>query len=1144
MKSDLKNLSVLFAALCAFAFNAGFAQTLIAPASKFQILGGWEVSRYLGEEFLLGASAQAKAYTGVSLKEGGKYTVWARASDNPQNGQGTRTFKIYIDGVCAGVAGKHGKDGFAWEKLGTLDLAAGAHILQLEKTGGFARASAIILAKDSSFDGSAAAAKGAYAFDNLPLKEIWENNFPQTPEFASGAPKVVYTIQNADCKISFAQRAQVGGKSYFVRSAEVLKDDKWIKLPPFENELFFLQYSKDIKADDNSYFVSWSDGSSLSMKTRLEAGGKTLEAPFVVANPYRAGAVLPLRITDVKILNAHSASLALEGGASAVISLPQKGQAAHLKISAPASADGFYSIGVLGFNSVKKDDVKASFLPAIYQAKRLMSAPRMVSATVTSQPLAFFELSDGALDYCVGVSADPKQMPFEWSAHGAALYGFSLSDIAGAPQPAAWSPVMGLKDSRKKAGETVAASFYLMNMAGDWRDALEYFNTQIFEGDYFREAYGTSLSDALCNMAVYLKDVKHSGFSVEDKARWNIEVNNLVALAAPLAEVSAAILANDEEHYRSVALPTIEYTLSRRSRHYAPLPDSAWANNGYGKNLYELQCPSPSWGPDYYYSLNTLLGGLNPWLKSLAKMPKASASDAKYTSVPAWAVKLACYIADNDSASLEEIKKECDAWLEVTFNRQHSNEIDFEQFVNIGFYPYWWNLPDLYELTGDKKYLDYAQKGAFYTISSLWNFPTPPDGEIVINRDNLVKKQNDHDYAFGQMRLRLGFEQSILAEKYMSKKGVKISPPSYFLEEKSVDAHKVSRVGLGIEQHTTCVGACANIIMPSWANEMLRVYAHTGRDVINKFSRHSIIGRFANFPGYYINTFTDVQFDEDYPYKGPDMTALYYHHAPCQFGQTCDYLMTQFEIASAGKIKFPYVRQQGYAWFTDRIYGPHGAVFNDEDCALILEKGAVTTGNPKISSVIARGKNSIWVLLINDGAQDAEVSVSFNPQARAMSGAKFFEDVAAFDGGGKKLEQVFTFLGDKKINIPAQKVAAFKIAAETRLDPPALKPLGEDAHFCLKDIAKGWGDLNAFRIRSPFGKDSFYAFFTGGFGVKDIKMVLELETAGKTMTFTRSHYPYEISVYPIDSALDAALKIYLFEGGKKIFESPKIEMKK
>lgn len=138
---------------------------------------------------------------------------------------------------------------------------------------------------------------------------------------------------------------------------------------------------------------------------------------------------------------------------------------------------------------------------------------------------------------------------------------------------------------------------------------------------------------------------------------------------------------------------------------------------------------------------------------------------------------------------------------------------------------------------------------------------------------------------------------------------------------------------------------------------MLKVYQLTGRDVLMKFSRHSIIGRYSNFLGYYVNGFTDIMHDSRYPYMGPDITSFYYHHAPCHFAQTADYLFTQIEVATSDNITFPYVRQQGYVWFTDRIFGKSGGkVFSDNDCRPILDKRAVRPDSPKVSTLMARSK--------------------------------------------------------------------------------------------------------------------------------------------------------------------------------------------
>ena len=48
-------------------------------------------------------------------------------------------------------------------------------------------------------------------------------------------------------------------------------------------------------------------------------------------------------------------------------------------------------------------------------------------------------------------------------------------------------------------------------------------------------------------------------------------------------------------------------------------------------------------------------------------------------------------------------------WLKNVFYKPLYKEVNLVSFINAGTYHYWWYLPELYALTGDKKYLDAAK---------------------------------------------------------------------------------------------------------------------------------------------------------------------------------------------------------------------------------------------------------------------------------------------------------------------------------------------------------------------------------------------------------------------------------------------------
>ncbi len=112
---------LLFGAPALFAQAAGY----LVEAEAFQFRGGWFEERSgltMGNSMLRvlgGKHGAADALTVIDMKEKGQYTVWVRSMDFKEK-SGTRLFRVLVDEQPMEEAGKHGKEGFAWEKLGPL----------------------------------------------------------------------------------------------------------------------------------------------------------------------------------------------------------------------------------------------------------------------------------------------------------------------------------------------------------------------------------------------------------------------------------------------------------------------------------------------------------------------------------------------------------------------------------------------------------------------------------------------------------------------------------------------------------------------------------------------------------------------------------------------------------------------------------------------------------------------------------------------------------------------------------------------------------------------------------------------------------------------------------------------------------------
>lgn len=1106
--------------------------TFIIEAESFQVKADWS-QQNVGKNTVLNAiESDETPLTVVPFVRTGQYYVWASSVDFATDRPRTRTYNVFVDDVMLpAAAGMHGRDGVYWELLGVVDVMAGDVKIHLKRKTSHSRCDALLFTMDSDLNpnetlGTDPTNRAAYLRTPISVTINYQSSFPGREITMPVSAADTLSIDNGLIKMTFTQRQNADSENVYVRSVSYYDGGVWTAAESFGDESLFYIYSAATTRGESPYFCHWTTGSATKTIT---LNGQVYTFKAGNDDPFCAGAATLLRPSSVVKLSDTSVKISYvsESGATAesVIELVAGTTLAKMNVTLSAlPAAGYYSIGFLGFNKRVESDVSAVELPTIYQGRRMMETPRMIVNHFTSQPLAFGETSISGVKYVNGFVADPAKLPFAWTTNQNSVYGFSLKNPEGTHfQTSVFAPLLGGTGSYKAAGASVASSWYLFSIKGDWMKALETANEKIFAAGTLREPYDVSLSDTLCNIASYLKAGSASGWSARNKGRWNIEAASTSTHASPLSELSVALVTDDEEYYKNFSLPTIEFTLSRRHMHFSPYTggNSSW----FSDVMTELSATGV-WGGDYYAGVNGLLRGANPWLSAYYRNANGT---AKTTGVcPEWTALLAIYCAEPSAALLAEIKTKATSWLATAFSPSASYEPDFSVFINVSLYPFWWHLVSLYEITGEQKYLDAAEKGAFHTLSSMWAYPTPPAGNVSIYSGKTVVGVESVWWR-GPERYRLGYDEN--KALLSSKLGITTSD-LYYMPTKTVPAMKVSRIGLGIEQHSTYPGGTShgrNILMPGWAGEMLKVSQYTGRDIIFKYSRHAIVGRYGNFPGYYVRDFTDIQHAEDYPYVGPDITSFYYHHAPCHYGQVFDYIMGEIEMRSSNKIKFPFMIQQGYVWFVDRIFGLRGKVFQDENCRLILDKAAVRSGTPKVSTMLMRAPDGLWAVFLNDSASALTITPTFNLAAKALEGVSAGAAVSLYDANGAYISALP--YASPTLSVPALGLAAIKIAANAEVVPAAPAPLTADrARFTNSGVGGSLGDLNAYRIRGPFGKDSFFAFFSGK-GTGNQKIYFFINRASGGVVLSQDSYPYEFSFYGLEFDEDVTYGALITEEG-------------
>ncbi|WP_168208969.1 hypothetical protein [Chitinophaga sp. XS-30] len=1067
--------------------------TFLVEAEDFQFKGGWQEERAEGHTILRvfsGKVPAADALTVIDIKKPGTYAVWVRTPDYPDNRPGTRLFRLYVNGqAMARESGQHGKNGYYWEKAGTATLEAGENVLRLKDTrSNFGRCDAVLLTSTNT-DPNTAGFKAPEA--TIISKETISSAPPVVPDriIPKDAP-VIAAVSNDNIRLQFVAAAD----KKIAAVMHIRKNGKWIT-PDAGREAnrIFLLSADDPQISFGSFYPSW--------KGSLAAGsftskGKTyhIQEPTQLLNPFLAGKLQSCTVTTVKQINNHSlsADYRTEDGqvVEGIWQLLPGTQHLQLSLQYTPAQSGYYSFVVKALQGINPSDAAHILVPPMQQYQRLPEGPLMIPSAMMPQPLAIMENSE----LSAFIAAAPSVYPLDWAQSFTSRAGFSIRDEKNAVQPVAFSPVPGLEDSKIVAGQVLQRSFIIGAMAMPWQDAFTYLSDSIFRVRDYRKQETVSLTEAAFNIIDLMRNDTAAGWAPELKGFYDIEadpkIRPTVVQSAPLAVISAAVIGRDEALYINRALPTIEYTLSRSG--------FRWANGIAGtlfnkdKRSLRLSAFHSQFTTAYYEGLHQLLQEANPWLKAVA-LPQNAVRTAKGYSVnvPVWAQELAAYRLTKDRQWLNAARKNADTFLARDVYGTHTGMLGKQPFYNTSFYANWWDLPDLYDATGDSSYLKAAESAAFHTLAGVRSYPMVEDTMQTIHPGN-VYNGNTRFWWKGGEKYRLGFPR---------KKG---DAP-----EKQVPQHLVSPVGLGFEQPFTYFDPgklVRPVFMSSWAPHLLRLSKTAHGKIFETYARNAVIGRFSNYPGYYSTGFTDIPMQPDFPYKGPDVSSIYYHHIPPHLAFTLDFLFSSVIQRSGGKIYFPYSKQDGFVWFNNRIYGGgKGEIFDDRDVSLWMKKGLINVDNPVVNYVTAISGRQFWIILMNEAADEQSCSITWSEEVQAKdSGIRYPGKMAS--GRSITLEPK----GFAAIAFPLSGKHAVK-----RI--PLLKKGMQEI-----DFGPGIGKFHAFRIRSPFGWDSVYGYFEA------------IDSEGATASVTIQHteeirdtYPYEWSYHPLDMREDAEISIQI-----------------
>jgi hypothetical protein len=1089
------------------AVAAGAAEkpvTLGVECEDFQFLGDWNSgyhpAHFSGKGMLSNGDQGAKlpAVTAIQIPRAGQYALWVRALDFPNDRPATRCFKVSLAGQrTEKIFGRSHQPGYTWEPGGTFDLAAGPLLLGVHDIGQkYARADALLLTTDLDFKPTEALGAPKHPRVKplaLPVPGA-ADPFAAAPVKKEGGASLA-ALENENLRIEFLPATREGRPT--VTPRVVFKQDgRWVDAgTEADAETYAVIACGDAKLKFSGFYPSWTGGRVRPFT--VKAGGAELETRAGAGMAvWDAGEVLrfvPCAATrdgNTVRLDFHAQAA---GKFSATWELRPGERTARVTLDFVPAQAGAYALGYHLFCRKPLAEVEEVLLPMMWHGKRFPSQPVTLMQTHTPTPVALMQLPGARV---LGVSGAAEEIPFEWPDRQHPLFGLLLRSATGAVQPAIYGPIPGTERARAQPGTHLRFAFRVLAQGGDWYAGYRTAADEVFGWRDYRTNVGTSLTEAALNMIDLVMDENYGGWWKRGKGPFQIETLNGVTHSSPQTTLSLYRLTGNEELYRRRTLPTLEYALSRSNPHFSPEP----AHTGTQYPAGSMNGPISIYGTTTYGGLWELTQRRTSAFGAIALPTNGVKISRGYSHSEEFEEWLARHLLTGDDAALTKARELADLYLKKNILAPPTAEISPEPFFNVTFVPDWEGLLRLWEVTGEQKYLDGAALGARRLMTSVWTQPTPPSGETTVHPGGeYTASSPKHIWWKGPDTFRLGFPRK-----------------SGDAPEHRAPAWIPSNVGLGFEQpctYTRMDSGGALIYQSAWAPNFLRLAAATGDKEFETYARNATLGRWGNYPGYYVVGYTDLPLNPRYPYEGPDVSCIYYHHILPHLAWTIDWLVAEAALRSGGKISFPSQRQHGYVWFDSREYGAApGKVFDVNDAWLWFDRGVAKLDNPAINYLLAHTADKLCVVLMNENSTPEKVGVEFlpaklglaanaEPKLTATVPVQFDKLHAALEVPARGLV-VLTLTGIN-VNIAAHQLApAPKPAPQPVLVVPGLTPDIEVRAAALQVRPGPWDAYLWCTAKPDRVKQVAFHYQLGGEG----KKVVDEE------------YPFELSIPVADAA--------------------------
>ncbi len=693
--------------------------------------------------------------------------------------------------------------------------------------------------------------------------------------------------------------------------------------------------------------------------------------------------------------------------------------------------EGYFSLGFIGIGEINPQKLDFLYQPLVWSWKRFPTESCQTEEAFCTTAVTFVNTSN----FTEGIAPAPEMIPYRFALatnwnnkngnkigegfaysnrKGNSLFGLSVRNTNGNAQPTLFAPLLGGEGSKMEPGQKFSFTCKYLLTPGDWMAGTDFLLRDIANYKNERQNGTCSLNETLENMINLGMNDRFSGWKEEYKAfDYRFDAPGTVKMVSALNALGIALVTGDDEIYKRRALPLIEYEMSHKKFLFSI------------DTLQHMQFPSheidgPACEIGELSGLYLLTGKSTPaYVKESERVFGKSRQLNLQTvsSGASWQNYMAKYLISDDKEDLNIAEKGANDYIGKMLKTYSNHFIssldptDSVPFFQIEFTTNIYDLFELYEITGKQIYLDAAHKGARQLLLWCRSNPMAPDSVVTVNEGDTVSG------------VFYGRREGINSEEFVQ------GDYTSHVTETKIPAWRTSLVGTFPETPLTYIWG--PIMLANHAAWFMRIAALTGDKLLADAGYNAIIGRYANFPGYYFTSLhTNVYQLQDYPakdYYDIKYNAIFYNHLWPHIALLNDFLISDAYYRSGRQIDFPSVYAPGYAFLASKVYGAKpGKIYGNENIQLWLPQKAMRSCNTAINHLFGIGNDGLYLILMNtsNSVQNSDMELN-QDKVPFDSDKQYSTSIYSADGNITKGNAMIN--GKISVSIPSQSMVVVKM---------------------------------------------------------------------------------------------------------------------